>query len=399
MELFARHYRTGEAWLLDLRGGAVERLEAVDHVTAAELVLAPSFFDIQVNGFAGVDFNARDLRPEEVLRATRALACHGVTRFLPTLISGPHDRMRGALSVLVEAAARYPEVGEAVWGVHLEGPHISGEEGSIGTHDPRWVRPPDESEFAELQEAAVGRVRLVTLAPERDGAMAFIRRRVAEDVVVALGHTRATPEQIAAAVQAGARLSTHLGNACEALLPRHRNYVMAQLGEDALAASFIADGHHLPPYVLRSFVRAKGLDRSILTSDGMAAAGAPPGRYWLGDLELEVGEDRVVRQPGKSYLAGSALTLDRAVANAREWCKLPWADAIDLASLSPWRLFSADTTFKPDAGGDFLLARCDEGFAVAAAVRAGMCVAAPGVAGTISTQASRAAPGGRRGRT
>jgi N-acetylglucosamine-6-phosphate deacetylase len=253
----------------------------------------------------------------------------------------------------------------------VEGPYISGLEGARGAHDPRWVRPPDEAEFSALQEAAAGLISLVTLAPEVDGALAFIRRRVAEGIVVAIGHTSAGEKEILAAVEAGARLSTHLGNGCAGMLPRHENPITVQLGQDELMASFIADGHHLPPYLLKSFVRAKEVQRSILTTDCMSAAGAPPGRYRLADLELEVGEDRVVRQPGQSNFAGSALTLDRAVANTAQWCGVSLADAIDMAGLHPARLFAPNASFDPAPSCDFILATASPTFAVAATVRAG----------------------------
>jgi N-acetylglucosamine-6-phosphate deacetylase len=370
-ETIARHYRTGQAWRVSFGDGAVKRLELCDESPNDSLILAPALFDIQVNGFAGVDFNAAALQAEDVRQATRALGRYGVAHFLPTVVSGPPDRMRTILQVIVEARQRYPEGGRAVSGAHVEGPYISGFEGARGAHDLRWVRPPDEAEFSALQEVAAGLISLVTLAPEVDGALAFIRRRVAEGIVVAIGHTSAGEKEIRAAVEAGARLSTHLGNGCAGMLPRHENPITVQLGQDELMASFIADGHHLPPSLLKSFVRAKEVQRSILTTDCMSAAGAPPGRYRLADLELEVGGDRVVRQSGQSNFAGSALTLDRGVANTARWCGVSLADAIDMASLHPARLFNQHASFTPSACGDFILAAASPTFAVAATVRAG----------------------------
>jgi N-acetylglucosamine-6-phosphate deacetylase len=370
-EAIARHYRTWQPWRVCFRDGAVERLEPCDQSPNDSLILAPALFDIQVNGFAGVDFNSGTLQAEDLLQATQALARYGVAHFLPTVVTGPPDRMRTSLQVISEATRRYPEVGQAVSGVHVEGPYISGLEGARGAHDPHWVRAPDEAEFTALQEAAAGLVSLVTLAPEVDGALAFIRRRVAEGIVVAIGHTSAGEKEILAAVEAGARLSTHLGNGCASMLPRHENPITVQLGQDELMASFIADGHHLPPYLLKSLIRAKEVGRSILTTDCMAAAGAPPGRYRLADLELEVGADRVVRQPGRSNFAGSALTLDRAVANTAQWCSVSLADAIEMASLHPARLFAPNASFTPSASGNFILATASPAFAIDTTVRAG----------------------------
>jgi N-acetylglucosamine-6-phosphate deacetylase len=379
-EIVARHYRTSQPWRVCFRDRAVESIEPVDVAPDTDLILAPALFDIQVNGFGGVDFNAPALQPEDLLAATRAMAQYGVARFLPTVITGPPDRMRACLETLVAAAGRFREVALAVAGIHLEGPYISSVDGARGVHDARWVHTPDEQEFGLLQDAARGTIALVTLAPELPGAIDFIRRRVAEGIVVGIGHTVAGLATVTAAVAAGARLSTHLGNGCESLLPRHENPITTQLGEDGLRASFIADGHHLPPYLLRSLIRAKGWQRSILTTDSMAAAGAPPGRYTLGDLELEVGNDRIVRRPGASNFAGSALTLDQAVANTSHWCGLPLAEAIEMASLHPAYLLAGflpghrQDSFTPNPGSDFILARETPAFALVATVRRGTCV-------------------------
>ena len=370
-EVVARHYRTGQPWLLTFEGLALRRLAPAPRTLSTDLILAPGLFDIQVNGFGGVDFNSPDPRPADVLAATRALACHGVTRYLPTVITGPTEVMRRCLTTLADAVARYPEVRRAVPGFHVEGPYLSDREGARGAHDPQCMRPPDEAHFALLQEEAGGLIRHVTLAPELPGAAQFIRRRAAEGLVVALGHTTASPQEIEAAVAAGAQLSTHLGNGCEALLPRHVNPVTVQLGHDSLWASFIPDGHHLPPYLLKSFLRAKGIERSILTTDCMAAAGAPGGRYRLGRLELEVGADRVVRQPGQTNFAGSALTLDRGVANVAQWTGLALADALDMASLHPLRLFGLTTADFPTPDGHLILATTSPSFTLTAVVCGG----------------------------
>jgi N-acetylglucosamine-6-phosphate deacetylase len=373
-EVIARHYRDGSAWLIAVKGTSLERCERVADTGPGTYVLAPPLLDMQVNGFAGVDVNGRSPRPEGLCRITRALAEHGVTRFCPTVITASPENMCRALRTIAAAAAQYPEVGRAVVGVHLEGPFLCRETGPRGAHPLPWIKEPDEELFRSFQQAADGLIRLVTLAPELSGATAFIRGRAAEGILVALGHTAAGEEDVQAAVDAGARMSTHLGNGCAQLLPRHSNPVTLQLGQDALAASFIADGLHLPPFLLKSFIRAKGVERSVLTTDCMAAAGAPPGRYTLGLLELEVGADRVVRQPGQPNFAGSALTLDNAVANTIAWVGIPPADAIDMASVHPARLLGVMTeaTFEP--AGDFILAEITPRFAVKAVFRGGACI-------------------------
>jgi len=243
--------------------------------------LAPGFIDLQVNGFAGVDYNDPALGPEDLARSIRALLSTGVTRLLPTVITGSPEDMRGALRRLAEARERLPE-GAAIEGFHLEGPHISPEDGPRGAHPERWVRPPDVDEFHRMQEAARGLIRLVTLAPEWPEAPRFIEAVVKQGVVAAIGHTSATAEQIAAAVEAGASLSTHLGNGAHYVLPRHPNYIWDQLAEDRLTAGFIVDGIHLPAAFLKVALRAKGVERSVLVTDATSPAGCSPGRYRLG---------------------------------------------------------------------------------------------------------------------
>ncbi|GIX06552.1 MAG: hypothetical protein KatS3mg115_0955 [Candidatus Poribacteria bacterium] len=241
--------------------------------------LLPLLVDIQVNGYAGGDFNAPDVRPEEVRAITRRLWREGVGYYCPTVTTGSRERMLRSVRTIAAAWREFPEVADSVLGVHVEGPFISPEDGPRGAHPREHVRPPSYQEYLDWQEAAEGRVRIVTLSPEWPEAISFIGRVAGEGVVVAIGHTAAEPERIREAVEAGARLSTHLGNGAHALLPRHPNYIWEQLAEDRLWASFIADGHHLPFATLKAMLRAKGPERSVLISDAVRLAGMKPGRY------------------------------------------------------------------------------------------------------------------------
>ncbi len=201
----------------------------------------------------------------------------------------------------------------------------------------RWVRPPDAAEFRRWQDAARGHVRLVTLAPEWPGAPAYIETLVAEGVVVAIGHTRATSEEIADAVSAGATLSTHLGNGSHTILRRHPNYIWDQLAEDGLTASFIADGIHLPPAFLKAAIRAKEVARSVLVTDASTPAGSPPGRYRLGAQDLELTVDGRVVLAGQDRLAGSALRMDDAVGNAVRLAGVSLPEAVTMATTNAAR--------------------------------------------------------------
>ncbi len=261
----------------------------------------------------------------------------GVTRLYPTVITGSPERIVGALRNLRRAKESLPE-GPAIEGFHVEGPHISPEDGPRGAHPQSAVRPPDIGEYRRWQDASNGLVRMVTVSPEWPGTPAYIEQLVRDGVVVSIGHTKATAEQIAEAVHAGATLSTHLGNGAHSVLPRHPNYLWDQLAEDRLAASFIVDGIHLPASFLKVALRAKGIERSILVTDAVMPAGCAPGRYRLGEVDVELHADESVRLVGGTRLAGSALRMDRAVENLMKLAGLTLIEAIAMATRNPARV-------------------------------------------------------------
>ena len=231
--------------------------------------MAPGFVDLQVNGYGGLDFNSGDLDADQVVELVTRQWDQGVTSLCPTLVSAPEDRITGALAVVAQARRADPLVRHAIPCVHVEGPYLSPEDGPRGAHDVAALRLPDLAELERWQRAGDGLVGIVTLAPELPGAVRYVRAASSAGVIIAIGHTAATAEQIVAAADAGARLSTHLGNGCHLMVPRHPNHLWAQLAEDRLQASFIADGHHLPAATLTAMVRAKGVDRSVLVSDSV----------------------------------------------------------------------------------------------------------------------------------
>jgi N-acetylglucosamine-6-phosphate deacetylase len=293
------------------------------------LIELAGFFDLQVNGFAGVDFNAPPLDPDRVSEALDRMRATGVTRCLPTLITSSLDRFAAGARVL--ARMTHP----AIAGLHMEGPYISREDGTRGAHPAEHVVAPSADDFARRQDAAEGRIVLVTLAAEAPGAPGFIEHVVGSGVRVALGHTAASPLQIADAIAAGATLATHLGNGCAQLLPRHPNVIWELLAADNVFASVIADGHHLPPSTVKAMVRAKGPRWTVLVTDAIAAAGSTPGDYTIGAVTGTLGEDGRVSLPGTPYLAGSSLTMDRAVANAVRFTGLPIEEVAPMASSIP----------------------------------------------------------------
>jgi N-acetylglucosamine-6-phosphate deacetylase len=296
---------------------------------SARRLASPGFLDLQVNGFAGVDFNSPDTTPDQVRAAVIAMRAHGVTRLLPTLISSPLAQFERCARTIIAAEAG------AILGIHLEGPYISPEDGARGAHRREDIAPASVEDFERRQAAAGGRIRLVTLAPEVPGALGLIEHLRAKGHRVAIGHTAASPEQIRDAVRAGATLSTHLGNGCAQMLPRHPNVVWEQLAADELVASLIVDGHHLPPSTVKSMIRAKTPRRVVLVTDAMAAAGQPPGEYQLGALKVRLEENGRVAVPGAPNLAGSSLSLDRAVGNTVRFAGVPLEEALAMASTRP----------------------------------------------------------------
>jgi N-acetylglucosamine-6-phosphate deacetylase len=336
--------------------GAVRSVAGQDDV-----YLSPGWIDVQVNGFAGVDYNSSQTPHEEIARSLLVLFPTGVTRFYPTVITGGPEDMRGALENLARAKDALPD-GDAMDGFHVEGPHISPDDGPRGAHPKRWVRPPDVDEFRRWQDAAHGNIRLVTIAPEWPQAPAYIEALTKAGVVISIGHTNADGVQIANAVAAGATMSTHLGNGAHQILQRHPNYIWEQLAEDRLIASFIVDGVHLPASFLKVALRAKGLERSVLVTDASSPAGAKPGRYSLGEQTVILTEDNRVILSGQDKLAGSALRMDHGVQNLMKLAGMTLPDAVTMATTNPARVGAVPGRKNGLAAGDradFVLFRFD----------------------------------------
>ena len=296
---------------------------------------ATGLFDIQVNGYAGVDFNSSALTPDALDHALHAMLRAGVTQCLPTLITATEADLTARLQAL-DRAVRTSRLGRAmVPGLHLEGPFLNPTPGYAGCHPAAAMVPPDPALLARLVAATATPIRLLTLAPEQPGALAAIHWARAHDIVAAMGHTAADHDDIAAAAAAGLTLSTHLGNALPQPQPKFLNPLRAQLAEDRLHASFIADGIHIPPLVLKVLLRAKGFARCILTTDATAAADTPPGLYDFAGMRIEHAADGSVRVPGSEVLAGSALRLDQAIRNLAAWSLATAEEAHDMASAHP----------------------------------------------------------------
>ena len=328
---------SGSPVAVTVAGPSIESVRAPRPGEAApgDLWVLPGLVDLQVNGFAGFDLNGAGVTPDAVAEVVRALWTRGVTHVCPTICTAGHRQMAAALRAVARACDEMTWVNRAVLGIHVEGPYISPEDGPRGAHPKDFVRLPDWAEVEAFQDAAGGRIRLFTLAPELPGAIDLIERLSRAGIVPAIGHTNAAGPDIRAAVEAGARLSTHLGNGAHAVLPRHPNYIWEQLAADALSASLIVDGHHLPPSVVKVFLRAKGIHRCMLVSDAVWLAGQAPGTYQFLGGRVELDAEGAVRVAGTQYLAGSALDLAAAVANVIQFTGIELADAVGMASRQP----------------------------------------------------------------
>jgi N-acetylglucosamine-6-phosphate deacetylase len=305
--------------------------------------VAPALFDLQINGCDGISFNSPHLTEDGIRRVVDVCRRHGIGALCPTLITNSRESLLHGFTTIHRTCCADAELAYALPALHLEGPYISAEDGPRGAHPLCHVRPPDWDEFRRFQDAAGGRIRLVTLAPELDGALSIIEKLTASGVMVALGHTAATSACIRAAVAAGARLSTHLGNGSHALLPRHDNYLWEQLAADDLWASIICDGHHLPPAVLRCILRVKTPARTIVTCDASSLAGLSPGRYCEWDQEFDVLPNGRIVVPGTSFLAGSGVFTDSCIEHILSLGECSLADAIDMAGTRARQLLGLES--------------------------------------------------------
>jgi N-acetylglucosamine-6-phosphate deacetylase len=298
--------------------------------------LSPGFIDLQVNGFAGVDYNSPTAPHDEIERSIQVIFSTGVTRFYPTVITGSAEDMTGALRNLARARTKVKHAA-AMEGFHVEGPFISAEDGPRGAHPRHCVRAPSVEEYRRFQEAADGHVRLMTVSPEWPGITSLIETMVQEGVVVSIGHTGASGEQINEAVKAGATMSTHLGNGAHAELRRHPNYLWDQMANDQLTASFITDGIHIGENFFRVALRAKGLERSVLVTDAVMPAGCAPGDYMLGEIPVTLHPGDRVTLRGGTRLAGAALKMHDGIGRAVRLGNISLRDAVTMATINAAR--------------------------------------------------------------
>ena len=291
--------------------------------------MSRGFFDMQVNGYGGVDLNRSDTTIEQIEGMCRSLDRDGVEGVLATVITAPQEHMLACIRKIAEAHRASPIVRAMIRGIHIEGPFLNRQEGYRGAHPEGSIRPPEMSMLEAMYEAADGLLRLFTLAPEMDDGFKAIKWLDGKGVKVSAGHCDPSIETLRAAVDAGLSVFTHLGNGCPMLVHRHDNVIQRALSlRDRLTFCFIADGVHVPFFALANYLCVAGIDNAVITTDAMQAAGMGPGRYTFGGFDLLVGDDLAVWAPDKSHLVGSASTMQRLSDNLRTHLGLD-EDAID----------------------------------------------------------------------
>lgn len=335
------HYITGKPVSIFVIGGIILEIKETRSVPKGfeNVFLAPGFIDNQINGYANVDFSGDNLNIEGIIRATREILRDGVTSYMPTLVTNSHENLLRNFSILAEACRTDSTLNASIPGFHLEGPYISPVDGFRGCHQAEHIRKPAWNEFLEYQKAAGGKIIQVTVAPEVEGALDFIKRCTSEGIVIAIGHSNADSDQIRQAVENGATLSTHLGNGCANMIHRHNNPLWPQLANDKLTATIIADGNHLLPEEVKVFHRTKGTDNIILTSDVTYMAGMAPGKYIFAGMEVILKENGMLINASQDCLAGASFPLKKGVENIIEFAGTDLKDAVKMASENVARVY------------------------------------------------------------
>jgi N-acetylglucosamine-6-phosphate deacetylase len=301
----------------------------------------PGFIDLQVNGYRGVDFSSPELSEKQFREACGELCSRGTAAFLPTLITGPTELYERNLPLMASLIEKPGIKGHAL-GFHIEGPFISSVEGVRGVHNPEWIREPDTDFFDRMQELADGKIRMLTIAADMEGAASLTRHAVGQGVTVSLGHHLATDEHLLTLGEAGAKALTHLGNGVPMMMDRHRNPIWSGLSEDSLYAMIVTDGHHLPGSLIKIIIRAKGVDKIVVVSDASPVGGKPPGKYKSMGREVILESDGLLYDAGSGYLAGSSSTVLECMNFLASLNILGYEDLLHLGYYNPLKLIGID---------------------------------------------------------
>ena len=305
------------------------------------MIKVPGFIDVQVNGFLGVNFSEDSLSESEFIRVSKELLNRGTAAFLPTIITASEEDYKRNLPILVKAM-KSTELGGRALGIHAEGPFLSNKPGAVGAHNPDWVKAPSIEFFKKMQEWADGQIKILTIAAENEGAAELTKYAVSQGVTVSLGHHLATYDDLRRCADAGATLLTHLGNGIPNEVNRHQNAIWSGMACDGLTAMIITDGHHLPPPVIKSIIRAKGIDNTIITSDASPIAGMPPGEYFTLNNRAVIEENGLLHNPDKKCLVGSSATILQCVNYLASLGFLTPEEIVQVAFTNPLKAIGVD---------------------------------------------------------
>jgi N-acetylglucosamine-6-phosphate deacetylase len=325
------------------------------------MLSVPGFVDLQFNGYLEVDFSSPDLTESDFIRVNRELFKNGCAAYLPTIITSSMDAYKHTLT-LISRVMEMPEFKGRILGIHAEGPFLSPVSGYVGAHNPEWIANPDIDKFKLMQEWANGAIKVLTIAAEMPGAVELTKYASSHGVVVSLGHHNATFEDIKACVDAGAKLLTHLGNGVANEVNRHKNPVWAGLSEDRATAMIITDGHHLPPELIKLFIRCKSLDKIIVTSDASSLAGMPPGEYFSMDNYVVIEESGLLHNPKKKCLVGSSSTIiecvnflaTQKILTPEEIIQVAFHNPLKMLGISPEEIVTGEEYVFDDASSRFV---------------------------------------------
>jgi len=346
---------------VEIKDGKIVSVQPIDILSedTHPCYIAPGLIDNQVNGFAGVSFcfGGGDLNKEGILKATRELWKKGVTTYLPTLTTNSKEVLLRNFALLASSKNEEALHGP-IAGYHLEGPYISPEDGYRGAHPLKYVHKPDWKEFMEIYEASGRNILTITIAPELEGSMEFIRKCTELGITVAIGHHNAPKAIIDEAVMNGAKIATHLGNGCANMINRHNNPLWPQLANDQLMASIICDGFHLRDEEIVVFYKVKGTEKTIITSDVTSFASLPPGEYKNEEGEtIELTKEGMLRYPAQNVLYGSASPISRGVTHIMKVTGCSLGEAVQMASTNPAKLYGLTDrgSIEPGRRADLIL--------------------------------------------
>jgi N-acetylglucosamine-6-phosphate deacetylase len=362
MKIQGNSYRDGSAIEISFSEGIIDSISETQNGLEQDLILGPGFTDIQVNGYGGIDYNEIQSNPMNLAEISRLLYKEGVTTHFPTIITNDPAQISQLILQIVSLRKSDEFSRMSIEGLHIEGPFISPIDGPRGAHPKEFVCAPDWSLVQKWQNESKGLIKMITLSPEWENMVPFIERCMEHGILVSIGHTNASHQQILDAVNAGASLSTHLGNGAHPILARHPNYIWSQLSQDELGASIIADGFHLPAEVIQVFQKVKK-ENLMLVSDSVSLSGMP-----AGDYTLHIGGEVTMTPNGKlhlksnpSILAGSASNIRSGVSFLIKNKLASLTEAWDMASVRPEKLVNpGHRLFKEGSIADLILCRTQE---------------------------------------